>query len=222
MKRDGRQHGFVTCYHVPPPQLCRRTRFNKMVDSAAAREQFIKVPNKPTNLSKFTGRCRHPYSGCKCCHINPAYKSKDKTKGTMKLRSMDSENRLTKYYSGNSVTGVLAYLAYENGYNDDHDDYDYQGTVEENYGYGYGYGHVYDDHDHNHDDDDDDVHDIGLRVGFGIGIELHENDVDVGDDDVKDDDDDDDYMSFCDVGLCWGHGDGDDDDGWYLVGGQMQ
>lgn len=192
-----------------------------MVDSAAsARGHFIKVPNKPTNLSKFTGRCRHPYSGCKCCHINPAYKSKDKTKGTMKLRSIDSETMLTKYYSGNSVTGVLAYLADENGYNDD--DYDHQDTVEENYNYAYGYGHAYDDHDHGHDDDDDDTHEIDLRVGFGIGIgiEEHENDVDVGEID-----DDDDNMSFCDVGLCWGHGDGDeygDDDGWYLVGGQMQ
>ncbi|KVH92821.1 uncharacterized protein LOC112515080 [Cynara cardunculus var. scolymus] len=208
MKREGRQHGFVGCYYVPPPNLCRR----KMVDPATARGCFVKVPNKPTNLSKFTGRCRHPYTGCKCCHITPASKSKDKIKGTMKLRSIDSGNNLTKYYSGTSVTGVLAFLAHENGYNDndDDDDYDYQGTLEENYDYGYSYGHA--DHDHDHHDEH---HDIDLRVGFGI--EEHENDVDMGEIDVDDDD-----MSFCDVGLCWGHGDDDDDDGWYLVGGQME
>ncbi|GJS81454.1 hypothetical protein Tco_0485319 [Tanacetum coccineum] len=55
-----------------------------------------------------------------------------------------------------------------------------------------------------------------------IATEEIERDVDCGE---FYDDDDDDRMSFCDVGLCWGHKDGDvygDEDGWNLVGGEMQ
>ncbi|KAJ0711399.1 hypothetical protein HanOQP8_Chr09g0323451 [Helianthus annuus] len=202
MKREGRQHGYVSCYHNLPASLSRQ-RFVKMVDSASTMGLFAKVPTKPTNHSKFTGKCRKPR--CNGCHLHPVCKSKAKAKGAMKIRSIDHENDLAKYSFGTSATGVLAYLA-DGGYdNDDYDyDYDYDDRVEENYNYSYGYGYDYDyGYEYNDNDEGD-------------------NDVDVKTDD--DDDDEDETMSFCDVGLCWGHGDEDeygDDDGWYLVGGEM-
>lgn len=217
MKREGRQHGVVTCYQILPSSLSRQ-RYIKMVDSASNMGVFAKVPTKPTNQSKFTGKCRKPR--CNGCHIHPAYKAKDKAKGTMKIRSLDDEKELTKYSSGTSATGVLAYLADDGGY--DNYDYDYEDRVEENYNHGYNYG--YDDEHHNYNDS----YDIDLCAGFGLGIvtsiaaEEIESDVDCGE---SYDDDDDDRMSFCDVGLCWGHDDEDvygDEDGWYLVGGEMQ
>ncbi|KAL9998567.1 hypothetical protein Hdeb2414_s0016g00489751 [Helianthus debilis subsp. tardiflorus] len=196
MKREGRQHGYVSCYHNLPASLSRQ-RFVKMVDSASTMGLFAKVPTKPTNHSKFTGKCRKPR--CNGCHLHPVCKSKAKAKGAMKIRSIDHENDLAKYSFGTSATGVLAYLA-DGGYDsDDYDyDYDYDDRVEENYSYSYGY-------EYNDNDNDE-----------------RDNDVDV----KTDDDDEDETMSFCDVGLCWGHGDedeygDDDDDGWYLVGGEM-
>lgn len=127
----------------------------------------------------------------------------------MKIRSIDPENEWTKYPVGNSATRVLAYLANEEGYNDD--DYDYEGRVEETYAYD----------DDNHHDHDVGTHAIDLGAGFAIGIGIV---ADERENDVHDDDDDDDAMSFCDVGLCWGHEDEDEygDDDWYLVGGQME
>ncbi|KAI3784665.1 hypothetical protein L1987_43768 [Smallanthus sonchifolius] len=194
MKREGRQHGVVSCYHIFDPASLSQQRFVKMVDSASTMGLFAKVPTKPTNHSKFTGKCRKPR--CNGCHLHPVCKSKTKAKGAMKLRSIDPENELTKYSFGNSATGVLAYLVDGGGYdNDDYDyDYDYEDRVEENYkySYDYGYGYDYDDDDCHDDNDDGSSHD-------------------------------DETMSFCDVGLCWGDGDEyvDDDDGWYLVGGLM-
>ncbi|KAG5088217.1 hypothetical protein JHK86_000829 [Glycine max] len=40
------------------------------------------VSSKPTNHSKFMGKCGKPC--CPGCHLHPACKSKDKTKGTKK------------------------------------------------------------------------------------------------------------------------------------------
>ncbi|KAI3501013.1 hypothetical protein L1887_36843 [Cichorium endivia] len=221
MKGERRQHGAVRCYDINQPLLARE-RYEKMVDSATATRLFAKV----TNQSKYTGKCHKAW--CSDHHHKHAVcKSRDKTKGTMKIRSIDPANEWTKYPVGNSATSVLAYLANEEGYNDD--DYDYEGRVEETHNYAYGYAYHDDNHhddEHSHDHDDG-THGIDLCAGFAIGIAIvadeHVNDVDDEDDD-DDDDDDDDAMSFCDVGLCWGHGDGDEygDDGWYLVGGQMQ
>ncbi|GKC05394.1 hypothetical protein Tco_0997004 [Tanacetum coccineum] len=129
----------------------------------------------------------------------------------MKIRSLDDEKEVTKYTFGTSAVWVLAYLADDGGY--DNYDYDYEDRVEENYNLGYNY---------------EDSYDIDLYAGFGLEIvtsreaEEIQSDVDCGE---CYDYDDDDRMSFCDVGLCWGHEDGDvyrDEDGWYLVGGEMQ
>ncbi|KAI7756601.1 hypothetical protein M8C21_032372 [Ambrosia artemisiifolia] len=162
-----------------------------MVDSASTMGLFAKVPTKPTNHSKFTGKCRKPR--CNGCRVHPVCKSKAKAKGAMKIKSVDHEDELAKYSFGTSATGVLAYLADGGGYdNDDYDydyDYDHEDRVEENYNYS--------------------------------ALDERDNDVD-----VAKTDDDDETMSFCDVGLCWGHGDEDeyddhDEDGWYLVGGEI-
>ncbi|KAK1432716.1 hypothetical protein QVD17_09614 [Tagetes erecta] len=202
MKREGRQHGIV---RILNPASLSRQRFVKMADTSSTMGLFAKVPTKPTNRSKFTGKCRKPR--CNGCHLHPVCKSRAKAKGTMKLRSIDHESELTRYSFGTSATGVLAYLA-DDGYGYENDDYDYDNyeyhnRVEESYNYGYGYDRTT-PYDHSDDNISHDVED-------------------------EDDDEDDETMSFCDVGLCWGHEDGDgygndndnDDDGWYLVGGQM-
>ncbi|CAH1420598.1 unnamed protein product [Lactuca virosa] len=216
MKGDRRQHGAIRCYDINQPLLAQE-RYKKMVDSTTAARLFTKVLNKPTNQSKCTGKC-HKGRCSGHHHKHAVCKSRDKAKGAMKIRSIDPENEWTKYPVGNSATRVLAYLANEEGYNDD--DYDYEGRVEETYAYNYAYD------DDNHHDHDVGTHAIDLGAGFAIGIGIvadeHENDVHIDDDD--DEFDDDDAMSFCDVGLCWGHEDEDEsgDDDWYLVGGQME
>ncbi|KAK9067343.1 hypothetical protein SSX86_014669 [Deinandra increscens subsp. villosa] len=210
MKREGRQHGHVVSYYHTPTSSLSRKRFVKMVDSASSMGLFAKVPTKPTNHSKFTGKCRKPR--CNDCHLHPVCKSRAKVKGAMKLRSIDPENELTKYCFGASATGVLDNLADGGGGGDyDNDDYDYEDRLEEYSNYNYNYGYDY-DYDYEYDDNNS-----------SLDIDHDEDDVDVG---KTDDDDDDEVMSFCDVGLCWGDGDDendddDDDDGWYLVGGKM-
>ncbi|KAK7278666.1 hypothetical protein RJT34_23701 [Clitoria ternatea] len=92
MKREGRQHGMVRSYRILPSPFNPRpnTRFTTRFDSPPTAGLFVKVSSKPTNHSKFTGKCGTPR--CIECHLHPACKSKDKTKGTQKhkhLRVMD-------------------------------------------------------------------------------------------------------------------------------------
>ncbi|XP_023741520.1 uncharacterized protein LOC111889604 [Lactuca sativa] len=126
MKREGRQHGFVRSYIIFPTPLSQQRRV-KTVDSASVAGLFTKVSRKPTNQSKFTGKCGK--ARCIGCHIHPATKSKDKTKGTMKLRSIGSDHGIIGYPSGTSATGVLAYLASNACYDGDDDEYD--GAIED-------------------------------------------------------------------------------------------
>ncbi|KAL8193557.1 hypothetical protein R6Q57_026692 [Mikania cordata] len=162
MKREGRQHGFVRSYPTP---LSRQRRYVKTVDSASvAGGLFTKVSTKPTNHSKFTGKCGTPR--CLGCHIHPVCKSKHKAKATMKLRS---DHRLIDCPSGTSSIDALAYIASVETYDDDAiDDYNDDANIREEV----------------------------------IGVE-----------------DEDECVSYCDVGLYWGDGEGfvNDDDGWYLV-----
>jgi hypothetical protein len=72
---------------------------------------FSKVPSKPTNHSKFTGKCSKPR--CTGCHMHPSCKSKDKTKGSHKVKSHD---RVMTWgaafeFSGFSATAMLDHLA---------------------------------------------------------------------------------------------------------------
>lgn len=87
--REGRQHGMVRNYMVLPPPCYPRPK-SKVVNgftSPPTAYIYTKVPTKPTIHSKFTGCCRK--SGCPGCHSRPPCKSKDKTKGTHKLKSYD-------------------------------------------------------------------------------------------------------------------------------------
>ncbi|CAH1437744.1 unnamed protein product [Lactuca virosa] len=192
MKREGRQHGVVRSYMILPTTLSQR-KYVKTVDSASVAGMFTKVSRKPTNQSKFTGKCGK--ARCVGCHIHPATKSKDKAKGTMKLRSIGSDPGLIGYPTCTSATGVLADLASDACY-DDGDEYD--GAIE---------------------DCDYDYHeDTNCNVEIGIGLASIVTEEQIGGEDK------DDCMSYCDVGLCWGEGDADEnrDDGWYLVGDIQQ
>ncbi|KAF8028932.1 hypothetical protein BT93_E1567 [Corymbia citriodora subsp. variegata] len=130
MKREGRQHGMVRSYRILPAPWDPRpnSRFVNRFDSPPAAGLFVKVPSRPTNHSKFTGKCTRPR--CTDCHLHPACKSKDKTKGNNKNKSFNvvSSHRLISWrvmdgrpglnYSGLSATGLADHLA------DAHEDYD--------------------------------------------------------------------------------------------------
>ncbi|KAF3444516.1 hypothetical protein FNV43_RR14208 [Rhamnella rubrinervis] len=198
MKREGRQHGMVRTHRILPSPLNPRpsTRFVNQFDSPTTAGLFAKVSSKPTNHSKFTGKCGQPR--CAGCHLHPACKSKDKTKGTHKTKSSDVvvEGRQRLNFSGYSATGILDQLS----------------------------GHCVDD-DHDHDDDDSAVNEHDGSYGDGnvvqnvssdpikSNIETINEDGDHGNDD---DDVDDDPMSFCNVGYALDQVEGDED--WCLVG----
>ncbi|KAL0861936.1 hypothetical protein Bca101_041054 [Brassica carinata] len=80
MKKEGRQHGFVRTGMIHPPGFSPRSsnQFVNRLDSPPASGEFTKVPSKPTNHSKFTGKYkRSKYSNC---HVSPAMKSADTSK----------------------------------------------------------------------------------------------------------------------------------------------
>ncbi|CAK9308828.1 unnamed protein product [Citrullus colocynthis] len=87
MKREGRQHGMVrTCRIIPSPWNPRpETRFVNQLDFPPTAGLFTKVSSKPTNHSKFTGKCGKPR--CSGCRLHPVQKAKDKTKGSHKFKS---------------------------------------------------------------------------------------------------------------------------------------
>lgn len=174
---------------------------------------FTKVPQKPTNRSKFTGKCGRPR--CASCHLHPAGKAKDKTKGTHKLKSCDvvTNYRLVTWrvvdarpgfnFTGFSATGILDHLANDCCYSDD------------------------DDVGDEIDDGDDDVYDCyyyrpadphhhpaDWAASTSVAIEELQDEVDDGDDE-----EDDEKMSFCDVGFAWEQVEEGDDGigGWCLV-----
>ncbi|XP_027357526.1 uncharacterized protein LOC113866928 [Abrus precatorius] len=123
MKRKGRQHGMVRSYRILPSPLNPRpnTRFITRFDSPPTAGLFVKVSSKPTNHSKFTGKCDTPR--CNDCHLNPACKSKDKTKGTQKhkqnWRVMDPPH---SNLFGLSATETLDHLS--NDYIEDEVEYE--------------------------------------------------------------------------------------------------
>ncbi|XP_019185234.1 PREDICTED: uncharacterized protein LOC109180200 [Ipomoea nil] len=131
MKREGRQHGLVRTYPIIPspwnPTPHHTNAFNSPPPTAGL---FTKVSAKPTNHSKFTGKCSRVR--CSDCHAHPAGKAKDKAKGTLKRRT-SVDTRLITWrvvdarpagllnFSGSSATGILDHLA---GADDDYiDDY---------------------------------------------------------------------------------------------------
>lgn len=186
-------------------------RISNRFESPATAGLFTKVPQRPTNHSKFTGKCGRPR--CASCHIHPAGKAKNKTKGTQKLKSCDvvTNYRLVTWrvvdsrpglnFSGFSATGILDHL-------DNNNDY--------------------------FSDDDDQIDDVCGLPPHPSPIHLYPADwiFDAAIDDpstsaaieeVDDfDGEDDDKMSFCEVGFAWEQveeGDDEDDDNqsWCLV-----
>ncbi|OIW14439.1 hypothetical protein TanjilG_15352 [Lupinus angustifolius] len=131
MKREGRQHGMVRSYWIQPSSLNPRSeaRYVNRFDSPPTAGLFVKVANKPTNHSKFTGKCTMPR--CNSCHLNPSCKSKDKTKGTHKLKHSPIVDRPRSTFFGLSATELLNHLS-NNAYidheiedeSDDNVDYD--------------------------------------------------------------------------------------------------
>lgn len=137
MKREGRQHGLVRSFCIIPSPINPNSqpRFINKFDTPTTAGLFTRVTTKPTNHSKFTGRCGK--SKCSDCHVQPACKSKDKAKGSHKLKSttdvssdckyiswqvMDQTTNGMKKSSDYSATGILDRL--RNDYSDYADEYD--------------------------------------------------------------------------------------------------
>ncbi|KFK37016.1 hypothetical protein AALP_AA4G201100 [Arabis alpina] len=121
MKREGRQHGIVRTGMIHPSGFNPRP-VNRL-DSPPAFGVFTKAPSKPTNHSKFTGKCeRSKFSNC---HVSPAMKSGDKSKGRRKLQSTgwSGEYKLDRLIGSDSssVEFILDTLCDED-YDYDHDD----------------------------------------------------------------------------------------------------
>ncbi|KAI8028744.1 hypothetical protein LOK49_LG01G04128 [Camellia lanceoleosa] len=209
MKREGRQHGMVRSYRVMPSPFNPRpdSRLINQFDSPPTAGLFTKVSTKPTNHSKFTGKCTRPR--CVECHLHPGSKSKDKAKGTHKLRSGDvvSNHRLVSWrvvdaakpglnFPGFSASRVLDHL--------DNDDY------------------------WNEDDDcEDEVYEESCELAHRDFVAEFEIEISSGAVEIEDDQDGEnegdeesgDTTSFCDVGLVWDRA--DEDEGWCLVVGEM-
>ncbi|KAL3640071.1 hypothetical protein CASFOL_015039 [Castilleja foliolosa] len=121
MRREGRQRGMVRTFPIllaaaynPRPSSGRNLNELSAPPTAGI---FTKAPSKPTNHSKFTGKCGRPK--CNDCHIEPSSKSKDKAKGTHKSRTTPSDLGLMAAVgpamggvnvSGFSAIDVLDYL----------------------------------------------------------------------------------------------------------------
>ncbi|KZV15160.1 hypothetical protein F511_30246 [Dorcoceras hygrometricum] len=122
MKREGRQHGMVRAYEMlssPGDSRPRRRMINEVTSPPTA-GLFTRVPTKPTNHSKYTGKCGRPR--CRGCHSHPVCKSMDKVKGARKIRSTLEGPQGLKFY-GFSACGVLSYLdLVDREYDDDHTD----------------------------------------------------------------------------------------------------
>lgn len=201
MRREGRQHGMVRTYRIAPspwnPRPDART-VNKF-DSPPTCGLFTKVPQRPTNHSKFTGKCGR--ARCVDCHMHPAFKSKDKTKGNHKLinsRGLVSNYKMITWrvvdgrpglnFSGLSATEMLDHLASD--YVDDNvdDDDDEANDV-------YDHNGRYDQRDHEHE----------------IKEAVRRND----DDDDNANDEDQDVMGYYDVAFDQVN---EEDEGWCLLG----
>ncbi|XP_068651755.1 uncharacterized protein [Aristolochia californica] len=98
-----------SCMILPPSLNSRpKSRVVNQIDSSTAAGIFIKVPSKPTNHSKFTGKCGR--ARCTTCHTHPACKSRDKAKGTHKVKSL-VDRGLGLKFGGSSAAGILGLLS---------------------------------------------------------------------------------------------------------------
>lgn len=217
----------VRTYHVLPAPLNPKpaSRIVNPLDIPPTAGLFTKISNKPTNHSKFTGKCEKVR--CPDCHLHPACKAKVKSKGALKLKTSNAAldyrqvtfrvtgpNKLRN--NGYSASGILDELNIDYHHHHDliHDD-------DNHYDYDYS------------DDDDDNVVDqekIEILVETGVHVvnDVHvddDGDLVVKEDDVDviihagvTDDGDDGYMGFYDVAYVLNHVD-EDEEGWSVVGG---
>ncbi|KAL5562730.1 hypothetical protein UlMin_032477 [Ulmus minor] len=120
MKWEGRTNRILPSQLNPRP----KTRFVNRFDSPTAAGSFTRLSSKPTNHSKFTGKCGQPRS-----------KAKNKTKGAQKLKSLEvnSSCKLNSL-SGFSVKRVLDKLSsYYVNENDDDETGEYCADGDEDY-----------------------------------------------------------------------------------------
>ncbi|GMH06813.1 hypothetical protein Nepgr_008653 [Nepenthes gracilis] len=225
MRREGRQHGLVRTYYTfqssrpfddnPRP----RNRLIDQSDSPATAGIYTRVPSKPTNHSKYTGKCRRPR--CPGCHDHPVSKSRVKAKGKQKLDSRDvflncrlincglgdaRPNLCYRNFRGSSASRILDELASDCSYVDYDVDND-ESCAYTDLCFG-GSESRWRDPEIAAAIDEVDVHDE-----FGeIDADGHHDNDEIGE--VDDDDDD---MEFVDVGIVWDPVDGDE--GWAIVGG---
>ncbi|KAL7135884.1 hypothetical protein ABFS83_11G128200 [Erythranthe nasuta] len=197
MKREGRQHGMVRTYLAASAPWDPRPKPRNAIQlsSPPTAGLFTRVSSKPTNHSKFTGKCGRPK--CRGCHDCPPAKSKDKIKGAHKVRSSSEIVSGSRFkLTGFSASGVVDYLdKYDVDVDVDVDDIDIDVDIDVDY-------------DQEIEISSIDVFEIEGLVDVGIrGVVL--------DVDEDDDDEDDDVMSFCEVGFNWGPVDGDES--WCLV-----
>ncbi|KAI3912022.1 hypothetical protein MKW92_047752 [Papaver armeniacum] len=132
----------VRSYLVLPSALnpTPKSKIVNALDSRPTAGAFTKVSRKPTNHSKFTGKCG--VARCTDCHISPGSKSKDKAKGTQKLKScsaamnqrslawsvLEAHTLITGNglnYDSKSATGILCAISssecFDDNYYDDDD-----------------------------------------------------------------------------------------------------
>ncbi|XP_042497133.1 uncharacterized protein LOC122075965 [Macadamia integrifolia] len=215
MKREGRQHGMVRLHIAGIPFVYGPIRSAKVFtqfESPVTAGNFMKVSSKPTNHSKFTGKCGR--SRCNGCHSHPVSKSKDKAKGTHKEKAFGGRNGGCLNYAGLSATAFLGQLATRDA--QDYDDYDEEEPEEEKQmemGYG---DDVYYQNDYCSNDNVEDIAAPALTAG-GIEEIVHEPEEEQEDEDENDDGDDDDdtmsVMSFLEVGFVMEL----EEEGWFVV-----
>ncbi|KAL9233706.1 hypothetical protein vseg_008666 [Gypsophila vaccaria] len=193
MRREGRLHEMVRTLTIQPAG-----RVQNKVEASLTADLFTKVPPKPTSHSKID-------------FIHPTVKSKDKSKGSLKIKSGDNklsykvigwsvlpDDRSDKtLVAGNSASKIL-----EDLYHDD-DNYNNNNNNNSN-----------NNHDDYNDDDEGVDMDEKVVVETGDDVIVHERVMP---------DDDDGYHGFYDISNIFSvivhHDDDVDDDGWSLVGG---
>ncbi|GAU13128.1 hypothetical protein TSUD_174280 [Trifolium subterraneum] len=104
-------------------------RFINRFDSPPTAGHFTKVPSKPTNHSKFTGKCCTCTSRFTGCRLHPVSKLRIKSKGNSKhLRFVDQPD---SKLDGLSATRTLNYIT--NCYMDDAEGEDEKVDYVDNY-----------------------------------------------------------------------------------------
>jgi hypothetical protein len=106
MKREGKHHGNAKSH---PNKTARYIEKLPSASIETHADQLQLLHPKPTNGSRFTGKCKKPR--CKSCHYHPVTKSKDKTKGSYKLKSCDValNHRLVSWRVVGDDSGILDY-----------------------------------------------------------------------------------------------------------------